>query len=144
MAPKKQSPVRWIDLNEGEKKEVLRIRNMEQCRKNRKRWKETDDEIRTLYDSNEKKIEKLEGMVTKLSSELGKSSSSSSSSKKTGRWSFPVCIYTINFVVLFNFWWKHQSTRTINLQFVSCIAFHYNCLSRSLLKNYNRFHLSSK
>lgn len=80
MAPKKQSsPLRWIDLTEAQKKEVLRIRNMEQCRKNRKRWKETDEEMKTLYDSNEKKIDELEKLVSKLSKELGGSSSSSSS-----------------------------------------------------------------
>lgn len=82
MAPKKQaSPLRWIDLTEAQKKEVLRIRNMEQCRKNRKRWKETDEEMKALYDSNEKKIDELEKLVSKLSNELRGASSSSSSSK---------------------------------------------------------------
>lgn len=81
MAPKKeQSSVRWIDLSEDEKKEVLRMRNVEQCRKNRKKWKESDEEMNSLYKSNEKKIEQLEEMVTQLSKELGSGGSSSSSS----------------------------------------------------------------
>lgn len=83
MAPKKdQSSVRWIDLSEAEKKEVLRVRNVEQCRKNRKRWKESDEEMNSLYKSNEQKIEQLEQMVTKLSNELGSGSSSSNSTGK--------------------------------------------------------------
>lgn len=78
MAPKKSSQMRWIDLSEQERKEVLRVRNMMQCRKNRKKWKECDSEMEELYHSNEKKIEQLEKLVTKLSKELGSSSSSSS------------------------------------------------------------------
>ena len=81
MPPKNQPPVRWIDLSDSQKKEVLRIRNMEQCRKNRRRWKETDADIQSLYESNEKKIEELEKLATKLSKELGTSFSSGSSSK---------------------------------------------------------------
>lgn len=82
MAPKNNpSPLRWIDLTDAQKKEVLRIRNMEQCRKNRRRWKESDEEMKSLYDSNQKKIEELEKLVSKLSNELGRYSSSSPSSK---------------------------------------------------------------
>lgn len=81
MSDKKAAPVRWIDLSEAEKKEVLRLRNVEQCRKNRRRWKETDQDIKNLYDSNERKIEELEGMVVKLSKELSNNRPSSSRSK---------------------------------------------------------------
>lgn len=63
--------IRWIDLSNAQKKEVLRIRNMEQCRKNRQKWKEEDIEMEDLYQKNERKIEELENLVNKLSKELG-------------------------------------------------------------------------
>lgn len=85
MASRDLSSARWIDLSDAEKKEVIRLRNVEQCRKNRRRWKESDEEMKAIYESNEKKIDELEKLATKLSSELRtqklKTSSSNSSSR---------------------------------------------------------------
>lgn len=86
MAPKNRSNLRWIDLSEAEKKEVIRIRNVQNCKKNRKKWKQSDEEIQQLYDSNEARIKELERLVEQFSKELeGHSSSSSSSSAKKSR-----------------------------------------------------------
>lgn len=84
MAPKTKSSLRWIDLSEAEKKEVIRIRNVQNCKKNRKKWKQSDEEIQQLYESNENRIKQLEKLVEQFSKELeGHSSSSSSSGKKS-------------------------------------------------------------
>lgn len=67
---KSKTSIRWSDLSEAQRKEVVRVRNIHQCRKNRQRWKESDEEISTLFESNEKKIEDLEKMITELSKDL--------------------------------------------------------------------------
>lgn len=66
---------------DSEKKDFLRNRNAEYSRKSRQKWKESDEEIQDLYESNEKRIEDLEKLVVKLSKEMQLSNSPSSSSK---------------------------------------------------------------
>lgn len=78
-----KSPNRWIDLPEEEKREVLRRRNVDQCRKNRQKWRDNDKEMQELYDKNEKKIEQLERMAERLSAELEQAQSSSSSKSRS-------------------------------------------------------------
>lgn len=51
---------------------MLRRRNTEVKQKNREKWRQSDREIQELYNSNEEKIKKLEGMVEQLSSELAR------------------------------------------------------------------------
>ena len=71
---------KWIQLPEAEQKEFLKNRNAEYSRKSRQKWKESDEEMRILYESNEKKIKHLENMVNSLSKKIQHSSISSSSS----------------------------------------------------------------
>lgn len=66
--------------NGKERTEKLRLRNVHQCRKNRKKWKECDDEMNNLYVENEIRIHQLETMIDKISTELGLSSSTSTHS----------------------------------------------------------------
>lgn len=68
---------------EEERKELLRMRNVHQCRKNRKKWKERDDEMNNLYMENEARIHQLETMIDKMSAELGLCSNKISSSACT-------------------------------------------------------------
>lgn len=68
---------------EKERSELLRLRNVHQCRKNRKKWKECDDEMNNLYVENEIRIHQLETMIDKMSAELGLSSSTYSPSSST-------------------------------------------------------------
>lgn len=68
MSSRKQ--IRWIDLTETEKEQVLKLRSSQGSRKNRQRWKENDKEMMELYEQNEKKIEHLENLVKQLSSQL--------------------------------------------------------------------------
>lgn len=87
-------PRRWIDMSEAEKKEVIRIRSVENCKKNRKKWRENDREMQELYDSNEKRIHELEKVVARFSKELARDSrssskSSSKNSKYRGSWQVP-------------------------------------------------------
>lgn len=72
--------VRWMDYTDAEKKQVLRIRNTESSRKNRRKWKEQDNDMKAIYDSNEQRIQQLENMVLSLSSELKNGSRSSATS----------------------------------------------------------------
>ena len=83
MAPKSSATIRWIDLSEAQKKDVVRFRNVQNCKKNRQKWKENDEEIKQLYESNEKRIAELEQMAEKFSKELEAYSASSSRSSKS-------------------------------------------------------------
>lgn len=80
----------WVDQPEGGKKEVDRVRSVENCKKNRKKWKESDETIKALFESNEKRIRDLESMVHNFSKELdnGKRSKRSSgpSSQSSRNW----------------------------------------------------------
>lgn len=71
MSPSRQ--IRWIDLTEAEKEQILKLRSSQGSRKNRQRWKENDKEMMELYEQNEKKIEHLERLVKQLSSQLWRS-----------------------------------------------------------------------
>ena len=78
MSSSKRKPADRTDLSglsEEEKREFLKTRNTETARRNRKSWKESDAEIRELYDANEKKIRQLEKVADKLSKELKKDGS---------------------------------------------------------------------
>lgn len=87
--------IRWIDLSEEEKREVLRIPNAESARKSRekKKLKRELGDIEEQYKSNEERIKGLEQCVTDLSGnlkpnpsrqekKLGSSTASSSSKRQ--------------------------------------------------------------
>lgn len=74
--------IKWTDLSDEQRK-ILRIRNTESSRKNRRKWKKQDSDMKEIYDSNERRIQKLESMVVTLSSELQKGSGSSAPSSTT-------------------------------------------------------------
>lgn len=57
-------------MSEQQKRDMLRHKNTQNARRNRRRWRENDSEMQQIYDSNERKIEKLERMVVDLSDEL--------------------------------------------------------------------------
>ena len=82
MPPKSTSSIRWIDLSEDQKKELLRFRSVQNCKKNRQKWKESDEDIEKLYESNEKRIAELEKMVEQFSKELEAYSAASASTSK--------------------------------------------------------------
>lgn len=77
-----QGQVRWIDLSEEEKKEVLRIRNAESARKSRQKKRQEDGDIEEVFKSNEKRIKDLEKVLHDLSSEIKSSKTASSKSTK--------------------------------------------------------------
>lgn len=94
MSSANNSKIRWIDLSDKEKMEVLRIRNAESARKSRKKKKDEDGDIHEIFKSNEKRIKELEKVAHNLSSELrstgdsstanqGRTPSRSESSKKS-------------------------------------------------------------
>lgn len=88
MSPKQNKNINLNNLSEAEKKDILRIRNTENARNNRKRWKDNDREMEELYTSNQSRIHKLERMVDELSAELADNSSrrySRAGSSKSGR-----------------------------------------------------------
>lgn len=63
-----------MDTHEGpsdlEKKEIYKVKNRMNARRNRKRWKESDQEIESIFNDNEKRIKELEQMADRLSREL--------------------------------------------------------------------------
>lgn len=65
---KRQS--RQTDLSEDQRKELQRQRNISYLRKSREKIKEQDKRDRQIFEENERKIERLEGMVERLESEL--------------------------------------------------------------------------
>lgn len=69
------------DISGEDRKEYLKARNAESCKCNRKKWKESNEEIKKIYDSNENRIKSLEKLVETLSYELKHGGSSSSSGK---------------------------------------------------------------
>lgn len=71
--------VRWSQLSETDKKDILRKRNTHNARESRKKWKISDNEIQELFDSNEQKIIGLEKLVLEMTKELDTKSDSSSS-----------------------------------------------------------------
>lgn len=70
MTSKESSKPRHINRTESEAKESIKVRNLNYCRKNRKKWRESDKEMEELYRANEKRIKQLEGQVEKLSKQL--------------------------------------------------------------------------
>lgn len=88
MAPKQNKNIDFNNLSEAEKKDILRMRNTENARNNRKRWRDNDREMEELYTSNQSRIYKLEKMVDELSAELATGSCrrpSNAGSSKSGR-----------------------------------------------------------
>lgn len=77
MSSKKES-IRWIDLSDEQKRQIIRMRNAESARRSRQRRKNQNDQIEQEYEKNERKIVELEKMVEDLSSRLGKDRPSSS------------------------------------------------------------------
>lgn len=82
MSSSNQGTVRWIDLSEEEKKDVLRIRNAESARKSRQKKRKEEGDIEKVFKSNEKRINDLEKVLHDLSSEIKSSKSTTSKSTK--------------------------------------------------------------
>lgn len=61
---------RQTDLSEEQRKELQRQRNISYLRKSREKIKEQDKRDRQIFEENERQIERLEGMVQRLESEL--------------------------------------------------------------------------
>lgn len=76
---KRQS--RQTDLSEEQRKELQRQRNISYLRKSREKIKEQDKRDRQIFEENERKIERLEGMVERLESELHHSAKKSTKKK---------------------------------------------------------------
>lgn len=81
MPPKQSSGVKWSSLTDEQKKEIHKMQNTENARRNRERWRKEDDEMVKIYEENERKIHQLEKQVGNLSSQLGQSSHSRKSKK---------------------------------------------------------------
>lgn len=71
-APHRQ--IKWIDLTDDQKKQVLRIRNADSARRSRQKKKQHRDEVERAYEENERRIEHMERVVDELSAELRQSS----------------------------------------------------------------------
>lgn len=81
MPPRQNSSVKMNSLSDDKKKEKIKIRNTENARRNRQRWREEDVEMVKIYEENEKRINQLEKQVVDMTKELGHISQSSRSSK---------------------------------------------------------------
>lgn len=81
MPPRQNSSVKMNSLSEDKKKERIKIRNTENARRNRQRWREEDVEMVKIYEDNEKRINQLEKQVVDMTKELGHISQPSRSSK---------------------------------------------------------------
>lgn len=81
------SKVRWIDLTEEQKKDVLRIRNADSARKFRAKKRDEEERVESLHNSNEKRMDRLERTVDSLTKEVQGSARSSrpSSSKSSSK-----------------------------------------------------------
>lgn len=69
------SNIRWIDLSEDQKKQVLRMRNAESARKSRQKKRTEEDRIDKLHDSNENRLHSLERVVDELMVDASRRSS---------------------------------------------------------------------
>lgn len=61
--------VRWIDLSDDQKKDVLRKRNADSARKFRQNKKVEEERIDKIYKSNEKRMDRLDRAVHSLTQE---------------------------------------------------------------------------
>lgn len=77
MSSKNKSSIRWIDLTEEEKKQVLRIRNADSARRSRQKKQDNQSAIEKVCEENEKRINHLEKVIRQLSDEIEEKSSSS-------------------------------------------------------------------
>lgn len=76
----RQTTLSRSDIEQNKDK---RTRNNESCRRNRKIWKDNDQAMSSLYESNERKIANLENLASKLSDELNKGTSSGTRNPKS-------------------------------------------------------------
>lgn len=66
--------IRWIDLSEDQKKQVLRMRNAASARKSRQKRRAEEDKIEKLHDAIESRMDDLESNVEALIRHAKKSS----------------------------------------------------------------------
>lgn len=69
-APAGPAQLRWIDMTDQQKQDVIRIRNNASAKRSRQRKREQKEKIESQYQTNERRIETLEKMVEILSQEL--------------------------------------------------------------------------
>lgn len=80
-AASSSSGIRWIDLTEEQKRDVIRIRNAESARRSRQNKREKESKLESEWEDNERRIENLEKMVDDLTDRLRPQSGSSAMHK---------------------------------------------------------------